>query len=261
MARKIDWNSHVGERWGKLTIIRPVDVGRGRTGYECRCDCGNVKIVKVYQHMTSGKLTSCGCYKSEKDRVGHERMIKRQQERRDRYEAMQAEWARKRESAESARREREAEERENKEFREKNIRLYYCWQSMIQRCTRQTHHKYQLYGSRGIRVCDEWIHDFRAFAEWSLNNGYADDLYIDRIDDNGDYEPSNCRWVTKMVNNNNKRNNHYLRHKVTGEIHTLAEWARIEGIRYETLCEKLRRRGDRADYERVGYDEALDSRK
>ena len=259
MARKIDWNSHVGERWGRLTIIRPVDVGRGRTGYECMCDCGNMKIVKVYQHMTSGKLTSCGCYKSEKDRAGHERMIKRQQERRDRYEAMQAEWARKREEREaaaSARREqREAEERENKEFREKNIRLYYCWQSMIQRCTRPTHHKYHLYGSRGIKVCDEWRSDFRAFAEWSLSNGYAEGMTIDRIDDNGDYEPANCRWVTTMVNNNNKRNNAYLMDD-SGVVHTRAEWIRL-GFS-ERDVDGMAKTGELL---RVGYDEAAQSRK
>ena len=255
-------SEHIGERWGRLEITGVQwDDRRRRNHVVCRCDCGNT-IVNQYIHLKNGKVQSCGCYLDEKNKAGHERMVKREQERRDRYEAMQAEWARKREEIRKAEAiKRQEKHDEYKKFVQDNIRLHYCWQSMIQRCTRQTHHKYHLYGSRGIRVCDEWRHDFRAFVEWSLHNGYADDLFIDRIDDNGNYEPANCRWVTKMVNNNNKRNNCWLKHKVTGEIHTKAEWARIEGIRYKTLCEKLKRRGDRADYERVEYVDALESRK
>ena len=66
---------------------------------------------------------------------------------------------------------------------------------------------YKNYGARGIKICDEWKNDFKAFYDWAMSNGYADNLTIDRIDVNGNYEPSNCRWVTKEIQNKNTRRN------------------------------------------------------
>ena len=82
--------------------------------------------------------------------------------------------------------------------------LYYVWRNMINRCEWPGVHNYHRYGGRGIKVCDEWRRDFNAFAEWALANGYQKGLQIDRIDNDGDYEPSNCRFVTPAENNRNK---------------------------------------------------------
>ena len=76
---------------------------------------------------------------------------------------------------------------------------------MKNRCYQKSYHAFRHYGGRGIIVCDEWRDNFQAFYVWAMANGYADNLSIDRIDVNGNYEPSNCRWVTMSEQNKNKR--------------------------------------------------------
>lgn len=112
-------------------------------------------------------------------------------------------------------------------------RLYNIYSSMVQRCTNPNNTDFHNYGGRGITVCEEWL-DFENFKKWAIENGYADDLTIDRADVNGNYEPSNCRWTSSKKQNNNRRNNRLL--TFNGETHTMAEWADITGIRYAVLA-------------------------
>lgn len=97
--------------------------------------------------------------------------------------------------------------------------------SMIDRCTKPSCKAFKTYGGRGIKVCDEWLNDKESFYEWAISNGYADGLQIDRINTNGDYEPSNCRWITSKQNNNNRRDN--VQYTINGETHTMSEWCDI----------------------------------
>lgn len=120
-----------------------------------------------------------------------------------------------------------------------NTRLYNIWAGIKTRCKNPKSKAYKNYGARGITVCDEWANDFTAFHEWAMANGYQEGLTIDRIDANGNYEPSNCRWLTNAEQQNNRRNNHSITYN--GETHTMAEWARILGINYHTLQTRLYR--------------------
>ena len=87
----------------------------------------------------------------------------------------------------------------------RGTRIYRIWVAMRQRCYNQVSSSYKWYGALGVRVCEEWNEDFDAFKKWALENGYQEDLSIDRINVNGDYEPRNCRWVNMTIQNNNKR--------------------------------------------------------
>jgi len=93
------------------------------------------------------------------------------------------------------------------------------------------------YGGRGIKICDEWD-SYEAFRDWSLANGYEEGLSIDRIDNDGNYEPSNCRWVDAKTQGNNRRSNNNLTYN--GDTHTIKEWSEITGINWSTIKERLK---------------------
>lgn len=118
-------------------------------------------------------------------------------------------------------------------------RLYGIWYGIKWRCLNRNSVDYYLYGGRGITVCDEWTGEdgFKNFYKWSLDNGYYDELTIDRIDVNGNYEPSNCRWATYKEQANNKRNNRLL--TCRGVTHTLSEWSSITGIKPRTIESRI----------------------
>ena len=120
-------------------------------------------------------------------------------------------------------------------------RLYRIWANMIQRCTNPKKDNYLFYGGRGIAVCDEWREDFVSFRDWAIANGYADNLTLERIDNNGNFEASNCKWETHLEQCNNTRRNHRITFR--GETHTIAEWSRIVGIKYDTLERRINAHG------------------
>lgn len=121
-------------------------------------------------------------------------------------------------------------------------RLYNIYSNMKDRCYNKKTSSYKRYGGRGIKICQEWLDDFENFKNWALPNGYNDSLTIDRINNNGNYEPSNCRWITSKEQQSNTRRNLYITYN--GEVHTLAEWERIMGVKTGLLGKRLRKGWD-----------------
>lgn len=120
-------------------------------------------------------------------------------------------------------------------------RLQHIHSGMMARCTNKNHTYYKNYGGRGISVCDEWYGSkgFPAFVEWAKSSGYSDCLTLDRIDNNGNYCPENCKWSTRKEQANNTRRNKVI--CFNGETHTLSQWADIYHMDQDLLGRRLLR--------------------
>lgn len=107
------------------------------------------------------------------------------------------------------------------------------------RCLNKSDANYNSYGGRGIIICDEWLGEngFINFYNWAISNGYSEELSIDRIDNNGNYEPNNCRWVSDVIQCNNRRTNRFL--TAFGKKQTIAEWSRETGINRATIVYRM----------------------
>lgn len=123
-----------------------------------------------------------------------------------------------------------------------NTRLYSIWRCMKTRTTYKSNGVSECYRSRDIKTCEEWKNSFQKFYEWSIANGYADNLTIDRIDNSKGYSPENCRWITNKEQQNNRRNN--VRITYNGETKTLVEWSELYGISYNCLRGRIVRGWD-----------------
>lgn len=119
-----------------------------------------------------------------------------------------------------------------------NPRLYSIWKGLRQRCQNPNSPSYSNYGGRGICVCSEWD-SFSNFRLWALENSYSDDLSIDRINNDGNYEPGNCRWATDLVQARNSRHVHTV--EAFGESKSISEWSEDPRcpVRYHTLKKRL----------------------
>jgi len=115
-------------------------------------------------------------------------------------------------------------------------RIERIWDNMKMRCSNPSDTSFKHYGGRGIRVCEEWK-ELKNFADWSFGNGYADNLELDRKDNNGNYEPNNCRWITHKEQQYNKRTNRLL--EFNGVTLPLNTWSQKVGIDYRTLTHRL----------------------
>lgn len=179
-----------GQRFGRLTVIRRAENDNaGKAQWLCRCDCGTYKVIRSGNLKETSKTKSCGCLKRE--------LLHKQKNglKHGMY----------------------------------GTRIYTEWASMKWRCYCEKNTSYERYGGRGIKVCDEWLNDFLPFYNWAMSSGYRDDLTLDRIDNNGDYRPDNCRWVTMKVQDNNKRNNKFYEHD--GKRMTGSQWSEYLGAK------------------------------
>lgn len=171
---KINPNEYIGKKFGEVTIIDCYWInknGRHRLYVDYKCECGNIKTTNI-EHLIQKHIISCGCFKVER--------IITKNTKHNLY-------------------------KENK-------RIFDVWNNMIQRCENPKNLNYKNYGGRGIKVCDEW-HNLKKFIQWANSSGYEarnkndrrNVLSIERINVNGNYEPSNCKWIPFKEQNKNKR--------------------------------------------------------
>lgn len=192
-----------GKKFGRLSVIKHLDISERKCkdkAWRCRCDCGKIKDFST-NNLTSGKVLSCGCYNAEKS----------------------------------------AERGRNKLTTHgmTNTRLFHIWSSMLQRCNNPKSQSYEDYGARGITVCQDWLDDFMNFYNWATNNGYTEELTIDRIDVNKGYCPENCRWATYTVQANNKRTTKRI--IINGVPKTVREISDEYGILYNTVSTRYQK--------------------
>lgn len=116
-------------------------------------------------------------------------------------------------------------------------RIYKIWKGMKDRCKNPNNKSYRIYGAEGKKVCNEWLNNFQAFYDWSMTNGYKEDLTIERIDGTKGYSPDNCKWVTRTEQMNNVRYNRYLTYN--NKTQTVSQWAKEMDINYHTLICRL----------------------
>lgn len=119
-------------------------------------------------------------------------------------------------------------------------RLYWIFTSMSDRCKNTKARFYHRYGGRGIKICSEWEHNFKKFYDWAIQNGWQEGLEIDRINNDGNYEPSNCRWATDKEECRNRSTNKII--EFNGEKRCVAEWCELHNITQQVFY-KRRKRG------------------
>lgn len=119
-----------------------------------------------------------------------------------------------------------------------NTKLYTTWKNIKQRCYNKNYNRYIDYGGRGIAVCQEWLHDFNCFYNWAINNGYQENLTIDRIDNNKGYSPENCRWVDIKTQCNNTRRN--VRLTYNNKTQTIAQWGHELNVSVDKISARHR---------------------
>ena len=247
-----------GMRFGKLTVIsrgeNKLSGGQQKVTWKCVCDCGETITVWA-SSLTKGKAVSCGCGKRLQlvgKRFGKLLVVSPYGTKNG-----ASMWLCKCDCGNTAIKKGAAlkagvgchcgcvkNEMLRKRFQTHNLsrtRLYKIWNGMKNRCSNTNLREYKYYGGRGIKVCNEWKEDFMKFYDWAIANDYADELTIDRIDVDGDYSPSNCRWITNREQQFNKRNNVLLTHN--GETKTLTEWCEEKHLAYQTLRGRIYRLG------------------
>ena len=193
----------IGKTYGRWVVESYAYTdSKARRFYNCVCTCGTKRVVQ-YSALNLGNSVSCGCFMKEKN--GN---------------------------------------RNRTHGKYKNP-IYFVYNRIKGRCYNPKSKAYKDYGARGIKMCDEWRNDFMAFYNWAIANGFSDKktkngrMYysIDRIDVNGDYEPSNCRWADDYIQNNNKRNN--VRFEYNGTVYSIKELCKISGLNENTLYYRL----------------------
>ena len=188
-----------GQKFGLLTVIGLAETDTRKTYWVCKCDCGNMKTVRS-DSLLCGAIKSCGCIKRKQDEVNLTK---------------------------------------NHRHKMSGMRIYSEWQGMKGRCYNKGNARYADWGGRGIEVCEQWRNSFESFYIWAMANGYQDNLTIDRIDNNGNYCPENCRWVGQQEQCRNRRSN--INITIGNSTRTLMEWCEIFQVDYKNVNARYHR--------------------
>lgn len=219
--------------------------------WKCKCECGNYKIVRS-SHLIKGKIISCGCLRAHKKlksgtRFGRYTVLSYSHEKNkfhfykvkcDCGNISTVEYSTLKKNKYGC---RKCHEWQLTAKGLSKTRIYEIWNHMLFRCYNRKSESYKRYGERGIKVCKKWKEDFMAFYNWSLNNGYKENLSIDRINNDGNYEPDNCRWATREQQANNTSKNVFI--DFNGKRLTISQWAHKIGILPSVFHGRLKRNG------------------
>ena len=252
MSKLIDLK---GQRFGRLTVIEKSDSEKnGNAKWLCLCECGNRKVISGY-NLRQGYTISCGCYHNEiikKNIKGQRfgRLTVLQESGRSNSQGIK--WlcecdcgnkviVRSSSLINGTTKscgcyQKNVISKMSTKHNCSRTQLYRTWRNIKSRCNNPNTPRFKDYGGRGIKVTKEW-ENFECFKNWALNNGYSDELTIDRINVNGDYEPSNCRWITNKEQQLNRRNNHLITYN--GTTKTLTEWAIEMEMKPKTLRSRI----------------------
>lgn len=246
----------IGLKFGKLTVVSAKkDTNRkGTTICHCICECGNESDVPL-SALKAGQSRSCGCqhkfdFSKYKDKIynGNKIVELIDSEKKtilcecscgNKFTCRIFDLTCQKSPILNCGKCGIVLEKPIKAFRKYRVsRLENIYYKMLRRCYNSNDQDFLRYGGRGISVCDEWQQSFNNFRSWALDNGYQEDLTIDRIDVNGNYEPSNCRWATRKEQSNNTRRT--KKYNFNGGLYTASEIADMIGINYGTLKSRLR---------------------
>lgn len=203
--------------FGELTVIRRNGSNKqNRAMWLCKCSCGKEKTIA--SHDLKHGTVSCGHIAAE---VRRENFMKGWE--RNRINGLESK--------------KKKLENKKPKLRKQHKRLSSIFNGMRSRCYFPNHMHYENYGGRGIKISKDWLNNYFDFEDWALKSGYADNLSIDRIDNDGDYTPNNCRWATAITQMNNRRNNHHV--EIEGETKTIAQWCREYNLNWTTFRQRL----------------------
>lgn len=240
-----------GKRFGKLVVIKRDTSFKKGVKWICKCDCGN-ETVKFANSLNRGSAISCGCHKFE-DLTGKRfgKLVAK------RLIVGSKKWLchcdcgknitvfpcnlKSGKTTSCGCFQKECASKRFKKHGLRTSKIYTVWANMKQRCYNNKNAYYHCYGGKGVKICEEWLKKFENFYDWSINNGYKEGLTIDRINVDGNYEPTNCKWATTKEQSLNTTRNVFLTYN--GQTKTIYEWGMETGISNGTIRTRIKKLG------------------
>lgn len=253
MSKKI--KDLTGMKFGKLLVIG-LDESKSdkwnSTFWKCQCDCGKTVVARG-RNLIQGYKKSCGCLKQNDltgkrfgrlyvcdliGKNGRNSVYLCKCDCGNYTEVFQSNLTQGKSTSCGCYQKESASERFSKHGK-RSTRLYEIYYNMKSRCYNPNNKRYNVYGGKGVTICQDWLDDFMNFYDWAISNGYSDELTIDRIDVKGNYEPCNCRWVNQEQQSNNQRKTIFI--EIYGHKKSLKQWTNFMNWKYGKYSARHRR--------------------